>query len=173
MLEGKKIRLRNLQLNDFTKTVIWRRDRDVKKYAMMHPFPVTDELEETWYKSYLTSKDNHQIYFGIEEKTQEELVGYIQLKNINWLSRNCDLGIVIGSQSARGHGYGYEAMELILDYVFNSLNLHKISLKVISFNQTALNLYKKLGFLIEGTLKEHYWTDGQYYDVYILGKLNN
>ncbi len=51
-------------------------------------------------------------------------------------------------------GYGKEAMNLLLDYSFSELNLHKVYLRVFSFNKRAICLYESLGFEKEGELKE-------------------
>jgi len=55
------------------------------------------------------------------------LIGHISLHNIDHLCRNAFLGIVIGDEGHRSKGYGAEAIRLVIDYGFKTLNLHNIS----------------------------------------------
>ena len=64
-------------------------------------------------------------------------------------------------------------MSLLIDYAFNGLDLKKISLEVISENNKAVNLYKKVGFMHEGTKREDYFLDGKRFDVSIYGMLRD
>ena len=83
------------------------------------------------------------------------------------------LGIMIGEKDKQGHGYGLESMKLFLDYCFNTLNLHRICLEVYSFNKGAIELYKKLGFVTEGTFREHSFKFGKYHDLIFMGLLDS
>lgn len=64
-----------------------------------------------------------------------------------------------------GQGYGQEALTLLLDYAFLELNLHRLSLRVFSFNDRAVKLYKSLGFQHEGTCKEAIFRNGTWHDI--------
>lgn len=167
MLKGEKVELRPLRMDDWHKTIEWRNDITIKKLAMMHPFPITEINEIEWYEELLKSKSDKTIYFAIADK-QESLLGFIFLNNINYTNKNCYLGIVIGKKDAQGKGYGFEAMTLIIDYAFNILNLNKITIEVVEYNQNAIHLYKKLGFIEEGNLKQQLFVNGSYKNVYLM-----
>jgi len=160
MLEGNKIRLRALQRKDFNQTYKWHNDLDLKNLTLSHPFPVTDVMEEKWIIDILEDKSNRNIYFGIENKNNNELVGIIFLSGINNIHQTCWLGILIGENEARGKGFGTEAIKLIIDYAFNNLNLRKVSLEVVNSNKTAIETYKKIGFNIEGEMKMQVYING-------------
>ena len=171
MLKGDKIYLRSFQLEDKERTIKWKNDMAIRKMAMYHPYPITKELEADLFDNILHDESNKHIYFAICEKESDKMVGFISLRNINWVNRNCEFGIIIGKENARGKGFGKEATKLIIDYAFKYLNLHKISLNVLEENKPAINLYKNLGFKEEGILKEHFYWDGKYYGVIIMGLL--
>lgn len=61
-------------------------------------------------------------------------------------NRRAILGIMIGEKSYWGQGYGTEAVNLILDYGFNVLNVNSVELGVYAFNQRAIRCYEKVGF---------------------------
>jgi len=71
---------------------------------------------------------------------------------------------VIGDKSQWGKGYATEAMELIIEYGFNQLNLNMIYLGVVQFNERAAALYKRVGFVEEGRLRQRVYRDGSYHD---------
>ena len=86
------------------------------------------------------------------------------LSNISKFNKNANLFIAIGEDSYRGKGIGRFSMEWLIDYGFNKLKLHKINLGVIENNTVAVNLYKSLGFVIEGKMKDEIFCKGQYYN---------
>tara|TARA_R100001129_G_scaffold179391_1_gene156157 strand:+ start:6869 stop:7114 length:246 start_codon:yes stop_codon:yes gene_type:complete len=57
---------------------------------------------------------------------------------------------------------------LALLYAFESLNLNKLCCEVLSFNEPVVKFHQRFGFEIEGTLKEHYFRDGEAFDVVLL-----
>lgn len=170
MLEGKNITLRPLKIEDIQYFHQWRNNIQIKELAMLHPFPVTNEQEIEWYNSIANKKDNKIIFFTIVDKNNNVL-GYTQLLNINWVNRNCYFGIIIGDTENRGKGIGKEVTELMTDYAFKTLNLRKILLEVLSTNTNAIKLYENLGFVSEGVLKEHAFIKGVYHDVLVMAKI--
>jgi len=84
--------------------------------------------------------------FTIVDLETDRAIGRCLLFAIDQLNRNGMLGIVIGEKEYWGRGYGREAINLLLDYAFNLLNLNSIMLGVMEFNERAVRCYKKVGF---------------------------
>ena len=166
-IKGKKVSLRPFQAKDAKKTLAWRNDLATRFLAMMHPYPVTREMENDWLRGILNDTSNRSITFAIETVVGRKLIGSFHLRDIQWIHRRAWLGIVIGDSAERGKGYGEEAMKLGIDYAFHSLNLNKILLEVLSSNKGAICLYEKLGFKNEGLLEKQYFFDGKFKDVLI------
>ena len=59
----------------------------------------------------------------------------------------------------------------MLDFGFNVLGLHRIYLKVLATNQSAIELYRKLGFILEGTLRHHSFSAGRFVDMFCYAML--
>jgi len=167
MLTGEKIILRPIRPEDWEKTIQWRNDLFLKSSAMLHPFPVTNEMEKAWYEEKLTKKDNTFLPFTVVTKGKEDVVGYFSLNNINWVSRHGFVSGVIGDQPNIGRGMGKEAVELLLEYAFGHLNLHKICAFVRS-DHPAMKTWIATGAVIEGTLHDHFFSNGKYLDVSVL-----
>ena len=172
LMEGK-IALRPFKMEDFKTTLKWRHEIELRMLAQFHSFPVTEELEQEWIDSILKSRSEKSVYYAIELFEENKIIGYLHIRNINWVSRTAYLGIIIGEIQARGKGYGKIALELGLKYAFDYLNLRKISLEVLSENKAAIALYKNSGFAEEGLLKKHFYFDSQYHDVKIMSLFNS
>jgi len=168
MLTGKRIVLRPLKKDDWSKSLKWRNNPKLTQLVMSHPFPITEELEHDWYEKILNDASNKTIYFAIDEKANEKFIGMVYLNNIDWVSRHCKFHILIGEEDSHSKGYGKETLLLISEYVFNTLNLKKIMLEVVSNNVSAIKLYETFGFEREGLLKQNYFANNQYFNVEIM-----
>ena len=60
-----------------------------------------------------------------------------------------------------------------LKICFYELNLHRVGLDVISYNKAAIELYKKMGFRMEGCMREAVQRDGKCFDRIIMGILRD
>ncbi|CEJ89548.1 hypothetical protein VHEMI05389 [[Torrubiella] hemipterigena] len=77
--------------------------------------------------------------------------------------RRGTLGISLSTQY-HGKGYGTEALIYLRDWAFRFGNLHSLSLDVASFNEKAIGMYKKVGFVEEGRMREALYFDGEWRD---------
>jgi len=145
---------------------------EIKKQAMFHPFPLSLEQDVEWLENINKDKLNKAVYFAIEDKKTHNFAGYTSLRNINWINRNCYFGISLLLEM-QGKGLGKEATKLVVEYAIKKLNLHKIQLEVIADNKRAIELYKSLGFVEEGILKQQFYFDGIYFDVIVMGYLRD
>ncbi len=66
-------------------------------------------------------------------------------------------------------GTGYVLCKMAVDYVFKELKMEKLNGQVISFNERSIAVHKRLGFKQEGVLRNNYFRNNSYYDVYLLG----
>ena len=93
------------------------------------------------------------------------LIGHISLHDIDHLHRHAFLGIYIGEAEHRNKGYGAEAIRLVLNYGFKTLNLHNIMLSVHADNAAGIASFKKAGFREAGRRREWFFKNGKYIDV--------
>ncbi|MBT1248388.1 MULTISPECIES: GNAT family protein [unclassified Thermosipho (in: thermotogales)] len=167
MLDGKKVRLREYRREDLEKAR--KMVNNVLKYTIPGiPYPLRVEDEIKWYEGFNAFSDNYS--FAIELKESNEYIGGCGVNKVDWKNSVCELGIFLG-MSYWNKGYGTEAMELLVDFVFKEMNINKIKLHVYSFNQRAIRSYEKLGFKKEGVLREELFRDGKYWDVIVMGLL--
>ncbi|KKW41766.1 MAG: hypothetical protein UY92_C0014G0091 [Candidatus Magasanikbacteria bacterium GW2011_GWA2_56_11] len=124
--------------------------------------------EREWFGDYQKAKNKK--FFTICDDSKP--VGFVGLSNISRANKNADLFIAIGEDDYRGRGVGKIVMEWIIDYGFKRLKLHKINLGVIKDNIPAVKLYRALGFVTEGEMKEEVFYKGKFYDFLSLAIFN-
>ena len=137
----------------------WVNDPVVRKFFGME-FPTTLELmKKEWFPERI---DERNIWFEIwhkEDKKPIGMTGFFQIFNIH---RRAEIGIMIGESEYWGKGIGPEAINIMLDYGFNTLNFHKIVAGVNATNTRSLGMCKKLGFIEEGHQKDMDFVDGKW-----------
>ncbi|HAT4122602.1 GNAT family N-acetyltransferase [Clostridium perfringens] len=164
MLKSENLMLRPIEIKDLKVLNKWKNDYEIFKY-LGGGFQPQSINEQEKYISNLINNSGDSKRFIIDNGNA---IGMVGLYSINFINRNCDLGIYIGEKSQQGKGYAKEAMNLILDFAFNNLNLKKIKLNVVDGNSKALNLYKSIGFIEVGVLKEERFINGKFEDVKIM-----
>ena len=132
------------------------------------PFPGTLEDHRTFFEGISGKKE--EFIFGIVDRTSGELIGSCGVYGVNWKNSTCQVGIAIG-QDWQGKGYGTDAMETLISFIFNYIPINKIKLQVFSFNQSAIRSYEKCGFIKEGVLRNELFRFGTFHDVYLFGLL--
>lgn len=90
-------------------------------------------------------------------------IGQIRLTISSAEDRRARLALGIYDRRFWSHGYGTEAMRLILRYGFEQMGLHRIDLRVLEYNQRAIRAYEKCGFVREGIERESACIDGAWY----------
>ncbi|MCL5094084.1 MAG: GNAT family N-acetyltransferase [Patescibacteria group bacterium] len=158
-LEDERIYLRPLEMTDLDLCVKWFNDREVTKY-LCQTLPMTRLAEEKWLKETMEKKEDFVLVIALKENDRS--IGTIGLHDFKNIHRHGELGIAIGEKDCWSQGYGAEAIKILLDYAFNSLNLHKVNLGVIQPNARAFRCYSKCGFIKEGEQREELWIDGEY-----------
>jgi ribosomal-protein-alanine N-acetyltransferase len=104
------------------------------------------------------------VFLAIHLKENGLHIGNIKLSEINPTHSTAIFSILIGDKSAWGNGYGNEASEAMVEYAFQKLQIRKLSLGVVKDHATAVRLYEKLGFVVEGVFVKHCFHDGDFRD---------
>ena len=157
---GDKVYLSPVNSDDYLKYVEWLNNYNIAKGVNQIRKILTIEAE----KEFLSKRDSDKYNFSIINKSNDMLLGNISLMKVDFVDRTAELGIFIGEEDNLGKGYGSDAIRLILEYGFNQLNLNNIMLRVYSFNEIAINAYKKCGFKVFGTHREAHYFEGKYCD---------
>jgi RimJ/RimL family protein N-acetyltransferase len=167
-LISKNIYFRALQKEDLEGPYFdWLNDFHVTRLMESGKYPNTRDAMLAFFEKNANSPNF--VIFAVCELTTDKHVGNIKLGPINWLHRTTNFGLMIGDRSSWGKGYATEAMHLIVAYAFDRLNLNKINLGVVAENTAATRVYEKVGFVIEGRVRENFIVEGKALDSVIMG----
>ena len=112
------------------------------------------------------------VFFAVYSRDSEpRYLGNVWLWGIHPVNRNAELRVLLGDPEARGKGYGTEACRLLVEFAFRRMNLHKVHLYVLASNPRAKRAFEKAGFREEGLLRDEFYVDGSYRDVYRMAVL--
>jgi RimJ/RimL family protein N-acetyltransferase len=151
--------------------VTWLNDPEVLAGLSLY-LPLSMGEEEQWFQDMLKAPGSeHPLVIETREGDEWVPVGTCGFHQIEWKNRSGELGIFIGEKRCWNKGYGTEVMKLLLQHGFNTLNLHRIFLRVFSNNPRAVRSYEKAGFVHEGCMRQAEYRDGQYVDVLLMSVL--
>ena len=138
---------------------------DPELSQLLQDYSILKNLTET--RSYPQPMPS-AVVFRIEAGGR--LIGEVSLKGIRWYNRKAQIGIALAPEH-QGQGYGERALRAIIRYGFMRMNLQRLEAEVIEYNQPAQKLFEKLGFVLEGRLRQAKYCEGKYYDVLCFGLL--
>lgn len=168
MIHTKDIKLRALDNKDKVQILDWANDSEVKELTG-GIFPVSEIEHQRWFESKVLEPINK--IFGIEYKEESEIIGIIGLKDTDLINRSSELYIYIGNKEYWGKGYGTQAVFKLVEFCFQELNLNRIYLYVFDYNERAISSYKKVGFYVEGILRQSLYKKGKYHNKVLMSIL--
>lgn len=171
MLRGERVILGPIKREYIESFLKWFNDPEITQYLVIYR-PMTRMAEEEWMENLKNREDT--IHFSIvipNDDGTERLIGNCGIHKIDWKNRVGEVGITIGEKEYQNKGYGTEALRILLDYGFNTVNLNRLELSTYDFNVRALESYKKVGFVEEGRKRQYMWINGKYHDMIIMGIL--
>jgi RimJ/RimL family protein N-acetyltransferase len=170
LLRGARVRLTALDKADLSVVTTWfADDATLRHFDAVPAMPRTAAQVDAWLDAARTAHD--RFLFAIRLFDEDAPIGLVELDGILWPHRTAWLSILIGPHDARRKGYGSEAIQLVLRFAFEELNLYRIALTVFSYNQPAIALYERLGFQREGAHRAFLERDGRRHDMVLYGLL--
>lgn len=132
------------------------------------PFPSA----ETWRKRLA---DPPEGIFSLVACVESDVVGQLDLYTFPLHPRRRHTGQIgmAVHDDWQGKGVGAALLQAAIDLADRWMNLLRLELEVYTDNEPALRLYKKFGFVVEGTLAQFAYRDGQFVDVYKMARLKS
>jgi diamine N-acetyltransferase len=177
MIYGERIRFRHMERSDLPCFVDYLNDPEVN-WGLAVYLPLSMAAEEQWFVNMLKRPAAEQP-LAIEVRVPDAaggadawvLIGNCALLDIDWRNRSAELGILIGEKEYWGQGYGTETLRLLVKHAFETLNLHRVWLRVYETNPRAIRAYEKAGFVLEGRQRQAEIKNGKYIDVLVMSLL--
>ena len=101
-----------------------------------------------------------------------EVVGVIGLHTSSRprVNHKAEVGMMV-RDDWKGKGVGAALMQAVIELADKWLNLTRIELTVFTDNESAIALYRKFGFEIEGTLRKYAFRDGEFVDAFAMARI--
>jgi RimJ/RimL family protein N-acetyltransferase len=158
------VELRPLSLEDVDDILSWVNDPEiVGNLATFAGKPLTRADEEAWVAKMLAS--NEDRVFTVLAADDGRYLGQVGLHQIFWRSRVGRLSAIIARRDEMGRGFGSAALARLLDVAFTDEQLHKVWLMIFRQNERSRRTYERMGFVIEGTLREEYFHEDGWHDM--------
>tara|TARA_B100000315_G_C14303670_1_gene463010 strand:+ start:155 stop:685 length:531 start_codon:yes stop_codon:yes gene_type:complete len=167
--KDKSLGIRSIEKSDLPLLQTWRNNENIRKYFREYrEFSLPQK--ENWYDNMIID-DRFEMFVIVDCRT-DEVVGVTGLTYIDWINHHADIHFYIGKNNSWiDKFYAPLAIKIILDYGFNTLNLNKIWAEIYEIDKLKLDFFKRIGFYIDASLREHYYYNGQYYTSHILSIL--
>lgn len=173
MLKGKNIILRALEPTDIDALFEWENDEKLWHLSnTITPFS-RFTLEQYILNAHQDIYTTKQLRLMIDKKESDQSnpIGSIDLFDFDPTNKRAGIGILILEKEQR-KGYASEALEMLINYCFTTLQLHQIYCNISADNKVSLQLFQKLNFSIVGQKKEWLYIEGKWVDENILQLIN-
>ena len=169
MLEGSIVALRPMERDDIPRLWEFAQDLELGLVTGGDGRPTSQAAIERMFEEKWADVAGDSVRWAIA--AHDLLIGGVELTHIDWRNRSAELAVWIGDKAYRQRGCGTDAMCLALNYAFKLLGLHRVIYLAAAPNVAALNAYRKVGFQVEGRMRQALYRDGQYHDMVVLGLL--
>jgi diamine N-acetyltransferase len=170
---GKNILLRAPEPSDIKLLFEWENDKSIWQISnTLTPFS-RFVLEQYLMNAHLDIYTTKQLRLMIDRITEShplKTIGTIDLFDFDATHHRAGIGILI-CKDEQGKGYASEAIEMIIDYSDNFLQLHQLYCNIASDNTKSLNLFKKHKFEIVGLKKEWLYIHNHWKDEFMLQRI--
>jgi RimJ/RimL family protein N-acetyltransferase len=173
VIEGKRVRLRPIEEDDWPLFEEWGRQREAfwgafQRFQLDH-LPL---LRQAYQQTGLLGRESS--FLLIETLADGEVVGFVRYTLMPFPDSDFphpEIGFGIPDLQARGQGLAGEAVRLLVGYLFDGYDARRLSALTDAANAPAQRLLASLGFRREGELRQAYFRDGRWRGMAIYGLL--
>ena len=155
--------IRKVTEQDLPMVLAWRNHAEVRRY-MFTQHEISLDEHRNWFAK--ASRDHSRCLLIVEEDKQA--IGYVQFSKVED-GGVADWGFYARPDAPKGTGRKLGVMAL--NHAFGPLKLHKVCGQAIASNQTSIAFHQRLGFVLEGVLRDQQRINGAYHSLYCFGLL--
>ncbi|MBI5217648.1 MAG: GNAT family N-acetyltransferase [Bacteroidia bacterium] len=172
ILENDKIKLRAIEPEDMDLLYEWENDRSLWEVSnTLVPFSKYT-LKKYLENSHLDLYEAKQLRLMIVENEKNKTVGAIDLFDFEPFHSRVGIGILVYDKNDRRKNFASEALNIIINYCFNTLMLHQLYCNITTDNKSSLDLFTKQGFIIAGEKKDWIRVCNKWKSEYFLQLIN-
>lgn len=172
-LSTARLHLRPFVPEDCTVLAQIANNRDIADTTISVPYPYTEAFAQSAIQTFLEDwTQDTAVHFAIVEPLNNQLIGYMALKDIDKEHSQAELSFWIDTDQA-GKGFATEAGQAIMHYAFSDLSLNRICAYHMTRNPASGRILSKLGMKQEGHLRQRVIKWGQCEDVLLWAALKS
>lgn len=170
ILRGERVFLQPSGQETLAASVEWFGDPEFAEGFNMRA-PLSLVGAQAWLDKTLPEQGKRRWDFDVCLREDGRAIGFGGFMDVDSVNGNAELLIGIGERGLRDRGYGTEAVAVLLDFAFGELRLHRVQLRVWSFNERAIHVYTRMGFRHEVRYREAHYRHGRWHDVLYMSML--
>ena len=143
LAQGKVV-LREKRIEDARLDHEWRSDEEIARLDANYPLRMKFEEFLRLYKSQLRFPTLASGRFGIETR-DGKYIGNCMFYDLDSVTKQAEIGIVIGDRDYWSRGYGYDAVVALMDYLFMKGQTERLYLHTLDWNKRAQRAFEKCG----------------------------
>jgi RimJ/RimL family protein N-acetyltransferase len=145
LLKGQKVVIRPKRISDASNDYLWRRDEELTRLdaSQMLRIPFSAFLLD--YHDEIRHESSRRRRFAIDTLDGQH-IGNCMFYNIDTRKREAELGIMIGDRDYWDNGYGVDAVNTLVNYIFKTTTIDRIYLNTLEWNLRAQRCFRKCGF---------------------------
>ena len=154
----------------------WTHDAEFMRLMELKPVrPLSAAMVKKEYEAIekKIEEDKDLFYFTIRARADDRLIGKAVIEWVDWSNGNAWLRLGIGAAEDRRKGFGSQALRLLLHYAFAELNMFRVSAMIPEYNEGAIHLLKKFGFVEEVRRRQAVQRDDRTWDLLTFGLLRS
>lgn len=172
ILETERLRLRQLGPNDAQSLLRIFSSEQLTRYYGRFPLVEQVEAEEMIERFRQLFEEGRGIRWAIERKENSQLIGTVGFHAWAIPHNRAEIGYEIDG-AYQGNGYATEALTAAISYAFQEMGLNRIGALVYPENTASEKLLLRLGFQLEGLMKQYAFFRNTYVDLNMFALLNN
>ena len=160
-LTSRRLVIRRFASSDAEGLASYRSDAEVARYQDWEcPYPLNEARELIASLHQLApGTPGTWFQFAVSLASSGTLIGDAALRTDSADGRQAELGFTFAA-AHQGQGYATEAVRAVVQYGFEKLAMHRVCSRTDARNLRAQRLLERLGFRLEGELRESIWFKG-------------
>ncbi len=158
-----RLLLREVTIADAAALFLLRSDPAVLRYLDKDPEKTVDETIGLINRVKKDKENNDGILWGITVKDSDTLVGTICFWRMQKEHYRAEIGYAL-HPAQQGKGIMDEAIKAVLQYGFETMQLHSVEANVNPANDASIKLLERNGFVKEAHFRENYYYNGKFLD---------
>ena len=160
-LRGSRVTLRPMSYDDVPLLMKWGSDPEFRHYQWARKPGVFGEADaRKWIER--MSRPGDSACWVLEHEGRP--IGFANYRDHHPKGRSAEIGVGIGESGLWGKHLGRDALTALLRHLFEDLDLHRVGLSVVGFNDRAIAMYKAVGFEVEGIERDGVGTEDGFVD---------